>query len=196
MWLYHSTYWICDYIWCKINKRNKTTDFCGCCVRTEMTYELNTKIINLNSRGVKKRSDNNHNQLVDCKLLWTLRILSSQLINVSSEIRENGRQERSREEKKRYPCDVCLKRFTNNRDLTNHVRTHTGEKPYRCDICMKSFAVSSNLTVHTENARSEENLIHTWSLHEKSFKKSRSARLDNIYKLENVVEFNCLCNML
>ena len=41
---------------------------------------------------------------------------------------------------KPYECDICGKTFSQNHQLQNHIRTHTGDKPYKCDICGKGFS--------------------------------------------------------
>ena len=43
---------------------------------------------------------------------------------------------------KNYPCPLCDKRFSNNRHLRSHFRTHTGGKSFPCnfDGCEKRFA--------------------------------------------------------
>ena len=49
---------------------------------------------------------------------------------------------------KAFKCDVCLKLFSNQRDLNKHYRTHTGEKPYACQICNRKFIQKSTLVQH------------------------------------------------
>jgi KRAB domain-containing zinc finger protein len=52
--------------------------------------------------------------------------------------------------KKPYNCDICDKGFSDNSNLQNHVRIHTGDKPYtcKCDICGKGFSQNGNLQTH------------------------------------------------
>ena len=44
----------------------------------------------------------------------------------------------------------CEKTFKSQRDLADHVRTHTGERPFRCDVegCGAAFAHKCNLHTH------------------------------------------------
>ena len=45
-------------------------------------------------------------------------------------------------------CHICCKEFSKKRDLTRHMRIHTGEKPFKCDSCEKAFSQQGTLTVH------------------------------------------------
>ncbi|CAF0791393.1 unnamed protein product [Didymodactylos carnosus] len=46
------------------------------------------------------------------------------------------------DEKRRYQCKTCAKKFKHKHHLKEHVRLHTGEKPYNCDKCGKRFSHS------------------------------------------------------
>jgi KRAB domain-containing zinc finger protein len=44
--------------------------------------------------------------------------------------------------------DTCDKVFSQNSNLQNYIRTHTGDKPYKCNVCGKVFSLNSNLQNH------------------------------------------------
>ena len=49
------------------------------------------------------------------------------------------------DDKRRYQCSTCSKRFKHKHHLKEHERLHTGEKPYTCDKCGKRFSHSGKL---------------------------------------------------
>lgn len=56
---------------------------------------------------------------------------------------------------KNFQCPACQMAFSNNGQLKNHVRIHTGERPFVCNYesCNKTFTRNEELTRHK--------LIHT-----------------------------------
>ena len=50
--------------------------------------------------------------------------------------------------KKHHKCATCGAQFVSNRDLTIHIRIHTGERPFKCDTCGLCFALNDNLKTH------------------------------------------------
>ena len=46
------------------------------------------------------------------------------------------------DDKRRYQCSTCSKKFKHKHHLKEHERLHTGEKPYTCDKCGKRFSHS------------------------------------------------------
>ena len=50
------------------------------------------------------------------------------------------------DDKRRYQCPTCSKKFKHKHHLKEHERLHTGEKPYTCDKCGKRFSHSGILS--------------------------------------------------
>lgn len=58
----------------------------------------------------------------------------------------SGRKQRP----KNFQCPACKMAFSNNGQLKNHVRIHTGERPFVCNFmnCQKTFTRNEELTRH------------------------------------------------
>ena len=49
---------------------------------------------------------------------------------------------------KRFACNQCEKRFTEQSNLRKHIREHIEGKPHSCEQCNRSFRLLSELTKH------------------------------------------------
>ncbi|XP_073536143.1 uncharacterized protein [Phyllobates terribilis] len=67
-----------------------------------------------------------------------------------------GKNERTHELEKPYPCLLCGKYFTTKPILVNHQKIHTGEKPFSCSDCGKCFRNKSHLVRHERTHTGEK----------------------------------------
>lgn len=49
---------------------------------------------------------------------------------------------------KKFSCEVCGRRFTQEVTVRAHMAVHTGERPFECPFCEAKFAQKSNLRAH------------------------------------------------
>jgi uncharacterized Zn-finger protein len=91
-------------------------------------------------------SDNNYSDLSDEQDEGSRSSISTNFFNQPKPLRSNKFRTRKRKQdddnKRRYECSTCSKRFKHKHHLKEHERLHTGEKPYICDKCGKRFSHS------------------------------------------------------
>lgn len=51
-------------------------------------------------------------------------------------------------DKPQYECEHCQAVFCVKRELSTHLRIHSGEQPHKCDICGKEFGTRQLLKKH------------------------------------------------
>ena len=49
---------------------------------------------------------------------------------------------------KQYECKVCAKKFAKKETCMNHIRTHDDRWKFRCDVCRKRFSAYRQLKTH------------------------------------------------
>ena len=52
---------------------------------------------------------------------------------------------------KQYECRICAKKFAQRDGCMNHIRTHNDRYKFRCDECRKRFAVYQQLRKHSRD---------------------------------------------
>ncbi|KAK9892428.1 hypothetical protein WA026_019878 [Henosepilachna vigintioctopunctata] len=72
-----------------------------------------------------------------------------QQIFMSKSMHMHARELTGRSEVKPHQCQQCLKSFSSNHQLVQHIRVHTGEKPYKCSYCDRRFKQLSHVQQHT-----------------------------------------------
>ena len=59
-----------------------------------------------------------------------------------------------------HKCPICSKITVSEKQLTIHMRSHTGEKPFKCSFCGKGFSQRGSLNRHEKiHCSTEEKLF-------------------------------------
>ena len=71
----------------------------------------------------------------------------------------------------RHECEVCGRKFTDKRNLREHLRTvHSADGPrYECDVCGKKFTHKRNLSRHLGSVHSVDGPSHECGVCGKKF---------------------------
>ncbi|XP_065173226.1 zinc finger protein 135-like isoform X8 [Atheta coriaria] len=76
-------------------------------------------------------------------------LLFDRIFMQKSAMHMHARDISGRSEVKPHQCQQCLKSFSSNHQLVQHIRVHTGEKPYKCSYCDRRFKQLSHVQQHT-----------------------------------------------
>ncbi|XP_042227399.1 protein krueppel-like [Homarus americanus] len=58
-------------------------------------------------------------------------------------------------ERKRFECTFCKKKFKRKEKLKYHERIHTGERPFQCQLCVRGFVSKTKLDDHVSRHRGD-----------------------------------------
>lgn len=97
---------------------------------------------------------------------------------------------------KPHQCQQCLKSFSSNHQLVQHIRVHTGEKPYKCTYCDRRFKQLSHVQQHTRLHTGKLQMftfVHAQPLRPSYFAKGKHQLEHSPYLIFNFnFEFNVL----